>query len=289
MSSSQGTEKMRFIMTGHKGLIGNSLLERLTREGHEPALLVDARAGGDIRKIREMQNGEPIDLMIHLASYCRIEDIRRDPNLALQHNVIGTHEVMEFCKERAVPKVVFSSSSRVLSPERNPYTASKIYGEELARGYHGAYCINFVIVRPSAVYGPFNDLSERLVDKFIIAALKGEPLVVKGDRNKTLDFTYVDDFVDGMMIAMDQKNEDFDIAGGTEVRVGYVAELVKSLTGSGSAIRHESPDIAQPQQVCIDISKLKQLGYNPKVSIEEGIERCVRWYRDNFDEILRSR
>ncbi len=278
-------------MTGHKGLIGSFLLKRLIDEDHHPAMLVDLRDGSDIRNMDKADPEapkEPIDMMIHLAALCKISGSIRNPHRCFQHNVIGTERVFEFCRTRGIPRIVFTSSSRVLSPERNPYTASKTFGEELLRGYSQSYGIEQVIVRPSTVYGPFNDLTRRLVDILMINALTGKPLEIYGDEHKTLDFTYVDDFTDAMMLAIEQRNDDFNVSGGREVNVGYVADLIIKLNGGGRKEFHP-PETSQPQRVSVDIEKMRNLGYNPRVSIEEGIKRCFRYYRDNLPEILRSR
>jgi len=288
---------MKFILTGNRGLIGHFLLERLKARGDKPLLLIDKRETPslenpapitDIANIENHSLSQPVDVFIHLASFCKINKIVENPDLALQNNVIGMHKVMEFCRKNKIPKVVFTSSSRILSKEKNPYTASKIYGEELVKGYSDAYGIEYVIIRPSTVYGPFNDLTKRLIDIYILNALQGKELKIFGDENKTLDFTYIDDFVDAMLLAMDQKNKAFDISGEQPTKVSYVADLITKLAGQGKK-EFYPPETAQPQEVALDISPLKALGYQPKVSIEEGVKRTFDWYKEHLDEVLKSR
>ena len=138
---------MKFIMTGHRGLIGSYLLQSLQERGDEAVGLIDSRDGSDIRDIEKLHTVNTANLMIHLASFCKINKIIQDPELSISHNVLGTSTVMEFCRRRKIPKIVFTSSSRVLSPEKNPYTAGKIFGEELVKGYSDCYGIDFVILR----------------------------------------------------------------------------------------------------------------------------------------------
>ncbi|MFH1290299.1 MAG: NAD-dependent epimerase/dehydratase family protein, partial [Nanoarchaeota archaeon] len=202
------------------------------------------------------------------------------------NNVLGMHEVMEFCHKNKIPKIIFTSSSRILSKEKNPYTASKIYGEELVKGYADSYGIEYVIIRPSTVYGPFDDLTKRLIDIFILNALQGKELKIFGDENKTLDFTYIDDFIDATLLAMNQKNKEFDIGGGKGIKLEYVADLIIKLAGKGTKGFY-LPETAQPQEVELEISAIKALGYEPKVSIEEGIKKTVEWYKENFNKIQR--
>ncbi|MFH1607869.1 MAG: NAD-dependent epimerase/dehydratase family protein [archaeon] len=279
---------MRFVMTGHKGLIGSFLFKRLVDEGHEPVLLIDKRDGKNIVDMDKFELSQPVDVMIHLAAFCKINQSIENPDLPFENNVVGTYKVLEFCRKNKIPKIVFTSSSRVLSKEKNPYTASKIYGEELVKSYCQCYGIDYVIIRPSTVYGPFNDFSKRLIDIFCLNALQGKELKITRERDSTLDFTYIDDFVEGMLICMKEKNEEYDISFGKGVSVSYVADLIISLAGRGEK-RFYSVEIAQPQEVELDISKIKKLGYETKVGIEEGVRRTFEWYKDNLDDVLRSR
>jgi len=279
---------MKFAMTGHKGLIGSSLLKKLITDGHEPVLLVDKRDGKNILDINKFELEKPADMMIHLAAFCKINQSIENPELPFENNVRGAYEVLEFCRKNKISKIIFASSSRVLNREKNPYTVSKIFGEELAKAYSECWGIDYVIVRPSTVYGPFNDETNRLVDIWILNALSGKELQIYGDENKTLDFTYVDDFTDGFLLAMKQKNSEYDISTGKSTKVSDVADMIISLAGKGKK-KFYPIEISQPQEVELDISEIQKLGYEPKVGIEEGIKKTFEWYKENFEEILDSR
>lgn len=279
---------MKFVMTGHKGLIGSFLLKRLEEQGHKAVLLIDKREEKDIVDIDKLELIEPVDMMIHLASFCKINKCINNPELSFKNNVLGMYKVMEFCRKNKIPKIIFTSSSRVLSKEKNAYTASKIYGEELVKGYGDSYNIDYVIIRPSTVYGPFNDETKRLMDIFCLNALQDRELKIFGNRNKTLDFTYIDDFIEGMLLAMKEKNEEFNISFGKGVKVSYVADLIIDLAGRGTK-NFYPPEVAQPQEVELNISKIKKLGFKPEINIEEGIKRTFEWYKENLEEILETR
>ena len=279
---------MNFVMTGHKGLIGSFLLKRLKAEGHRALLLVDKRDGKDIQDMGKFELKEKADVLIHLASFCKINKTIEIPEFAFANNSRGTEQVMEFCRKNDIKKIVFTSSSRILGKEKNPYTASKIYGEELVKGYSQCYGIDYVIIRPSTVYGPFNDETKRLMDIFILNALSGKELKIFGDENKTLDFTYIDDFVDGISLAMKEKNKCFDLSAGKGIKVSYLADLIIKLAGKGSK-RFYPEETAQPQKVEIDITEIKKIGYAPKVTIEEGVKKTFEWYEENFDKIIQAR
>ncbi|MFA6065537.1 MAG: NAD(P)-dependent oxidoreductase [archaeon] len=279
---------MNFVLTGHKGLIGSFLLKRLQSEGHKAVLLVDLRESKNILDMGKTKLNEKADVCIHLASFCKINKIIENPSLGFENNSRGTEEVLEFCRKNNIPKIVFTSSSRVLSAEKNPYTATKLYGEELVKGYSQCYGMEYVIIRPSTVYGPFNDETKRLMDIFILNALNGEELKIFGKENKTLDFTYIDDFIDGVILAMKQKNKTYDLSAGKGVKVSYVADLIIKLVGQGKKGFYPQ-EIAQPQEVELDISAIKKIGYFPKITMEEGIKKTVDWYKENLKEINEKR
>lgn len=259
---------MKFVMTGHKGLIGNSLLERLIEQEHEPILLIDKRDGNDILDLNSnMKLRQRADMMIHLASFCKINKCIENPEIPKKINDDGTFNIVQFCRTNQIPKIVFTSSSRVLSKEENAYTASKIAGEKWVRAFQHEG-LNYVIIRPSTVYGPFNDQTKRLIDIWILNALQEKELPIYGDKNKTLDFTYVSDFVDGMLLAMQQKNSEYNISGKQETNLSNLADFIIDLAGKGEK-RFYPAEIAQPQKVNLDNSAIEALGYKPKIDIYE--------------------
>jgi len=274
---------MKIVMTGDKGLIGASLRRRLESEGHEIVMSCDLRSGENILDLRDKVLDERVDMMIHLAAHCKINQAIKNPENSHINDADGTFAVMEFCRKNNIPKVVYFSSSRVLSVEKNPYTAAKLYGEELCKGYRYSYGIDYLIIRPSTVYGPFWDLTRRLVHIFITNALAGKDLEVYGDpETKTLDFTYIDDFIDGTMLAINDSewNEEYNISGGA-YNIRDLAKFIVRETGSNSRVVIKDAEVAQPQQVNLDLSVVKKLGYRPKIPVEEGIRKCIEWYKDH--------
>jgi nucleoside-diphosphate-sugar epimerase len=276
---------MKFVMSGNKGLIGSFLLKKLEKRGDEGVMLIDKRDGKDILELGDER--VEADVFIHLAAFCKINKTIENPDMAFRNNVEGIFRVMEYCRENKIPKIVFTSSSRILESEKNPYTASKMFGEEMLKAYSECYGIDYVIVRPSTVYGPFNDETSRLVDIFIMNAIRGDELKIFGDEIKTLDFTYVDDFVDGFLLAMNERNKVYEISAGKGIKIGYVADLIINLAGSGNKGFYPE-EKAQPQNVELDISAIKKLGFEPKIGIEEGLKRTFDWYKNNIN-ILNAR
>ena len=275
---------MNYILTGNKGLIGTYLKKRLDKEGHNCVMQIDKREGFDVTDLmfKEYQLKEPVDTFFHMAAQCRINEAIANPILPHKNNADGALSVLEFCRKHEITRIVAASSSRVLSPERNPYVASKIYLEEMVKAYSDCYGMEHIIVRPSTVYGPLFDETSRLMNNFFVAAHRGENLRVYGDKTKTLDFTFIDDFVGGIMTTMDGNwNNTYNISGEEEVSLSKLARLVIDEVGSDSNVVFMDSEKAQPQQVKVDISGLKRLGYTPKVGIEEGVKRMGQFYRDN--------
>ena len=277
---------MNIALTGSHGLIGTLLKKRLEAGGHRIVLEIDKRIGKDVDVLENLtlDDFEMVDMLIHAAAFCKINDTIEDPRLG-HTNALNSFRVMEFCRKNKIPKVVFLSSSRVLNKEKNPYTAGKVYGEELCKAYKDCYGIDYIIIRPSTVYGPFWDKTRRLVHIFITNALTGKDLEIYGDpENKTLDFTYVEDFVDGTLCAINYSewNREYNISGGEEFNIYELAKFIIQETGSNSNIRISDAEMAQPQVVNVDISGIRLIGYVPKVSLREGVRKTIQWYKSHL-------
>ena len=275
---------MKIGLSGHRGLIGSFLEKRLIKEGHEIVLRIDIQDGWDVEDLKERKVSGEIDLFIHCAAFCKINKVIEDPDKGFK-NSRDIYSVLEFCRKNKIRKVVYFSSSRVLNEEQNPYTASKLYGENLCKAYKGCYGVDYIIIRPSTVYGHAEDKTNRLINIFINNALRNEDLKIFGDPNtKTLDFTYVDDFVEGVMLALNGEwDREYNISGNEEVKVFDLARFIIKETGSKSKIAIRDEEIAQPQKVKVDISSIKELGYEPKVNLWEGVKRNIEFLRKSED------
>ena len=165
----------------------------------------------------------------------------------------------------------------------NPYSASKISGEALIHAYRKTFGMHFVIIRFSNVYGMYDD-SNRVIPLWIRQALKNENLVVYG-KDKVLDFTYIDDAINGVTKIIERfdqiAGETFNIAShGKRRELTYVANKLKKLLKSQSKITIKGNRPGEVWKFQADISKAeKLLDFKPKVSLDEGLEKAVEWYR----------
>lgn len=274
---------MNIFITGQSGLIGTSLIKRLKQEGHKIVGHIDIRNKNedivDINSIKTPKN--KIDLIIHTASHCKINQSISNPEKIFHSNVLGTFQVFEFARKNKIPKIIYFSSSRVLSKEHNPYTASKIYGENLCKAYNDSYGIKYIIIRPSTVYGPFWDKTKRLIHIWITNALKNKNIEIYGNPSaKTLDFTYIDDLIEGVILAMNHKwNKEYNISGENSYNLYKLAKEIIKKTKSESKIVIKDSEISQPQDVKCDIKEIKKIGYKSKIKLLNGVNECIKFYK----------
>ena len=299
---------MKILVTGSSGTIGTRLCEKLA-ERKQDFVGVDKKHNRwskeidrktkilNLLKEVEVKRMPVADMIIHLAANARVYNLVLKPELA-KENMITTFNVLEFCRKNDISRFVFASSREAYGNSRkikhkeedvrielceSPYTASKIAGEALAQAYCKCYGIDFVIVRFSNVYGMYDD-SDRVVPLFIRRAMQNKDLVVYG-REKLLDFTYIDDAVDGLLKVIERfeivKDNTFNIASGKGTKIVDVARLIKKELNSKSKIKTESNRRGEVLKFIADISKARKLlNYRPKVNIDEGIRKSIEWYKN---------
>ena len=208
----------------------------------------------------------------------------------------GLLRLLELSVKNNVKKFVYVSSSMVYGNFNSteidginedtdccpigPYAIMKLTGEWLVKDYTRRFGITHTIIRPSAVYGPY-DIENRVVSKFLSNAMRGEELIVKGIDDE-LDFTFVDDAVRGIALAATSNNTDntiYNITKGQSRTLLEAAELTVKLAGKGS-IRIESRDNNFPRRGQLNILRAKQdFNYNPTVTIEEGFQEYYNWIK----------
>jgi UDP-glucose 4-epimerase len=215
------------------------------------------------------------DIFIHCAANCKINKIIKNPHEAFE-NTQGVYEALEYCRRNKIKRFVFFSSTRVLHREKNPYTASKIYGEELCEAYRQCYGIDYIIIRPSTVYGG-RDETGRLMSIWIDNARKNKDLVIYGDRKKILSFTYISDFIVGVIYAVfkGRKNRAYNISS-KPIKLYKVAKEIIKQTNSKSKIVFKDEEIAQPQRAIVNSWRVRFLGWKPYINIKEGIRKTLK-------------
>jgi nucleoside-diphosphate-sugar epimerase len=255
--------------------------------------LIDIREGQFVDTI--FKTYKP-DMVIHMASFPRQKVVEQNPLLASEIMSTGLINLLEKSKQYNIKKFVYISSSMVYgdfeadvdeTAQCNPigqYGIMKLMGEKLVEDYSRRGCFAHTIIRPSAVYGEW-DVEDRVVSKFMTKAMRGETLKVNG-ADEVLDFTYVEDTAMGIVLAAtkDEANGNIYNITRSEQRqwnLKDAAELAVSIAGQGS-LEVADRDLSFPKRGRLNISRAVQdLGYTPKVNVEEGFRRYHEWYQQN--------
>lgn len=234
-------------------------------------------------------------VIIHCASYPRQKAVNHKPTEAADVMIKGLVNMLESAKKHGIERFVYISSSMVygnfeddvleddLCHPQGQYGILKLCGEELVKDYARRCGFEYVIIRPSAVYGPL-DVADRVIAKFMLAAMRGETLCVNG-ADETLDFTYVDDVADGIVAAATRimcRNMTFNITKSQSVSLLEAAEMIVKIVGRGS-IEVQDRDEDFPKRGALNIDRARTiLGYNPKVDVEQGFQNYYTWLTNSL-------
>lgn len=235
------------------------------------------------------------DMVIHLAARAGVRPSLEQPLLYERVNVHGTMVLLEACRKYGVKKFVFASSSSIYGVANqvpfvesdtaalpiSPYAATKIAGEKICYTYSHLYGIQIVCLRFFTVYGP-RQRPDLAIRKFTEMIDRGAPIPVFGDGSSGRDYTFIADIVQGVMAAarLDTGFDVFNLGNAHPVNLNELIRTIEAAVGKKAKIQRQP---MQPGDVPItyaDISKAQRvLGYVPKTSFSEGIERVVEWYR----------
>jgi nucleoside-diphosphate-sugar epimerase len=310
---------MHILITGSSGQIGTNLALQLQAAGHDvfgvdrrpntwssaiPTLLQDLSV--PYQNFVGGIGGAPYpkcDVVVHLAANAKVHELVMHPHRALE-NITTLFNVLEYCRYQQVP-IIFASSrevygdiQRYLTDEQtadfayteSPYSASKIAGESLVYSYARCYGLRYVVYRFSNVYGRYdNDIErmERVIPLFMRELAAGRPVTVFG-RDKTLDFTHVDDCVSGIIRGIDAlvlqtiDAATINLAFGQGNSLVTMAQLVAQELGIAHPdIRiEESKRVGEVTYYIADLRRAYELlGYTPRISLAEGIAMAVAWQR----------
>jgi len=233
------------------------------------------------------------DTVLHLASFPRQKVVNVDPQRGSQTMSEGLLNLLEAAKNNQVCRFVYISSSMVYGDFDNDVTEDvacypqgqygimKLAGEWLVKDYARRTGMTYMIVRPSAVYGPL-DVEDRVISKFILTAMRGGVIKVNG-ATETLDFTYVDDAADGIVAATVSThiNKTYNITKSHSKTLLEAAKLAVAIVGQGTIeVRDKDADFPSRGALNIDAAR-KDLGFNPKVDIDEGFQIYYEWLKDS--------
>ncbi len=302
---------MRFrkvLLTGGLGQVGSYLCEELVRRGYVVTILDNLSSGsnpyppeanfvkGDIRDVGLAGIlAKSVDAVIHCAAQIFVARSMEDPIFDAENNVMGTLSLLNASRKAGVKRFVyFSSAATYGNPVRlpineshpqeplSPYGASKLSGEKYALMFYRAYGLPVASIRPFNIYSPRQDPSNPysgVISRFIDRVSVGKPPIIYGDGSATRDFVSVHDVVD-MVILLLEKDEAvgkaFNCGTGKATRIDGLARMVISLYGKDMEPEYqpERPGDIKDSYADISLAK-KELGYAPKVSLEEGLRGLI--------------
>ncbi len=299
---------MKVLVTGAGGFIGSHTVEGLRNSGHDVVCtdFTDSRwikdiVRLDITKAEDITNfvaREKPDVVFHSAGKINKQGGIDIPLEDLMVNVGGTINVLEGMRKYGCKKIVFTSSGGTLygdtlsQPAKeghkkepmSPYALNKILSEEYITLYNRLYGIEYVILRYTRVYGPrqYTGSSQGVPIIFIDNILKGIRPKIYGDGSQTRDFIYISDVVSANLSALSWRNEIVNIGTQTEVSILEVLNIIEKILGSNTEPEFLSERKADLRRVLLDITHAKELGWEPKVEIEEGLKKTVEWYKSEL-------
>ncbi len=252
----------------------------------------------DFEGLKKVFRENSIDIVVHHAAQAGVRYSLEDPFVYENANVKGTLNVLECCKEFNIKKLVFASSSSVYgdrtdTPFRETdntdspvslYAATKKATELICRSYHSLYKLPMVGLRLFTVYGPWSRPDMAPI-KFAEKISKGEPIDIYGEGSVQRDFTYIDDITEGVVSAV-KKDFGFEIinlGNGNPTKLMDFVKILEDCLGKKAEKNFLPMQKGDVSMTYADISKARELlGFNPKTTLKEGVEKFTEWYREYY-------
>jgi UDP-glucose 4-epimerase len=314
---------MHVLITGAAGFIGSHLAEALVDRGHRVTgidcfldyyprwmkeknlerLRSEAHFSfieADLLETDLLSLVRPLDAVVHLAAQAGVraswgENFRTYSD----NNVLATQKLLEACRGEGIRKFLYASSSSlygdtedlpmreesVLRPV-SPYGVSKAAGEYLAYLYHKNFGSPTVSLRFFTVYGP-RQRPDMAFHRFFKAILENRPLIVWGDGEQSRDFTFISDIVQGCLGALEAGREGsvYNIGGGSRRTLNEILEAMRRITGKAMEVDYQPVQKGDVRHTSASLEKIRtELGYDPQVSMMEGLEREWEWVRGIYNK-----
>ncbi len=266
----------------------------LLRTAGVPLYVQDAR---DYHALSKLLGKIKPQAVYHLAAVSHADRSNKDPYSTFDHSLRTLENALDFCPQSGVEHFIYFSSSMVYGNFRSDqvsedtpceplgiYGALKYAGEKIVIAYHQVSKLNYTIVRPSALYGE-RCVSRRVGQIFIENALQGKEITVHGGGEESLDFTYIDDLVHGLICVLENeasRNQVFNLTYGEARSIGQMAMILKSHFPD-VRIKYVPRDELTPSRGTLCVDKARQLiGYRPRFGLEKGYPKYIEWYRQFY-------
>lgn len=305
----------RALVTGGAGFLGSHLIDRLIERGHE-VICVDNLFTGDKRNVEHLRNEPRFEFLRHdvcfplyveadaiynLACPASPVHYQHDPVQTTKTSVLGAINMLGLAKRLKAPIFQASTSEVYGDPAVHPqveeywgnvnpigirscYDEGKRCAETLFFDYHRQHGLDIKVARIFNTYGPrMNAGDGRVVSNFIVQALRGEDITIYGDGQQTRSFCYVDDLIAGFLAFMDAGPDvhgPINIGNPNEFTIRELAEKVLAKVGGSSRLIEQPLPQDDPMQRQPDITvATQQLGWQPKVELDEGLDRTIAYFR----------
>lgn len=309
---------MRTLVTGGSGFIGRWVVQDLLSRGINVVVLDNlsnsSRSNiaelekdprferfieGDIRDIETLAKvfEERFDVCIHMAAQINVHNSLEDPKRTFDINITGTFNILEEARKQGTKVVLLGTcmvydladassaiNERHPTVPRSPYAASKLGAEELALSYHHGFGLPVVILRPFNVYGPYqkSNMEGGVVSVFIQRMLNGEELNIYGNGTQTRDLLYAEDcarFIVDASLSECVNGMTLNAGYGSDISINDLAMIVARDPNRIKHVPHHHGQSEIQKLVCDYTSAKSVLGWEPRISLEEGIKRTEEWLR----------
>ncbi len=315
------------LVTGAGGFIGSHLVEKLAQSGAKVKAFVRYNSRGDIGllsmlgdRIREHLDivagdlrdlsaikmaSRDTEIVFHLGALIAIPYSYQHPQEVVESNVLGTMNVLLASRENAVARIIHTSTSEVYGSAlkvpidenhplqgQSPYSASKIGADKLAESFYCSFDLPIVTVRPFNTYGP-RQSARAVIPAIVIQALKGNRVQL-GNLDAFRDFTYVQDTVDGFLLAAQAQHVEgktINLGIGQGIRISDLVSMISSIMGKKIDVEVDSerlrPEKSEVNRLLSDNTLAKELlGWSPQISLQEGLAKTIEWISEHQDFYL---
>ena len=316
-------DKKKVLITGSGGFIGSHLTERLFELGAKIRAFVrytsradegfikyfsdDLRKDidivyGDIRELETIVKAiDGVDIVFNLAALVGIPYSYIHPQEVIEANTIGTLNILMAARDAGIEKLIQTSTSEVYGTARyvpineehpkqpqSPYSASKIAADAIALSFYHSFNLPVAVIRPFNTYGPRQ--SDRAVIPSIISQALVKDRLTLGNMTPTRDFTFVTDTAEGFIKVAESESVGMEINIGTgkEISIEDLTKKIISLVGRDIVVEHDKerlrPAHSEVERLCADNTRAREvLGWSPKVSLTEGLEKTISFIKNNPD------
>lgn len=314
---------MKYLVTGGAGFIGSNLVEALVERGDDVVVLDDLSTGSrsnlepwldrvtliersvaDVEACRAACEG--VDHVLHQAALGSVPRSVENPGRTHDVNATGTLTLLQAAREAGVSRFVYAASSSAYGntaelPKHegmvprplSPYAVSKLTGEHYCRAFTATYGLPTVALRYFNVFGPRQDPDSQyaaVIPLFVAAAAADEPPTIFGDGEQTRDFTFVDNVVAANLAACDAPEQAWgevvNIGVGGRISINQLWREISRLVGTGVEPEYAPSRPGDVRDSMASLERAQRLiGYDPRVQLEEGLERTVRWFEGRSEEV----